>query len=83
MFEAVHMVQIKKVHLLQKLLCRGVRLVLLVEVRNRFAKLSSSRLRSVLWKIASSSYDWKVASDAGSEKNCENFLKAEIAFWNL
>lgn len=43
-FEAVGMLQTKKVDLLQKLLGKGVQLVLLVEVWNGFAKSSSLRL---------------------------------------
>jgi len=37
---------------------------------------------STLWKTTSSSYDWKVVSDAGSEKNWENDLRAKTAFLN-
>lgn len=82
-FEAVGMVQIKKIDLLQKLLGKGVQLVLLVEVWNRFAKSASLRLiLSALWKTTSSSYDWKVVSDAGSEKNNENNLRVETGFMN-
>lgn len=82
-FEAVGMVQTKKGDLLQKLLGEGIQPVLLVEVWDRFAKSSSLRLMfTALWKTTSSSYVWKVVSDAASEKTWENNVRTKTGFLN-